>query len=81
MSTAHDRVELRTAVLDYGDRLGWPTPQIIHFTEALTGCPWQRCRAPEFLAVLDEYLMILDVLAAKPRRHGTTEGGADGPPA
>ena len=81
MSSAHDRVELRAAVLGYGDRLGWPTPQIIHFTEALTGCPWQRCRAPEFLAVLDEYLMILDVLAAKQRRHGTTEGGADGPPA
>ena len=81
MSTAHDRVELRTAVLDYGDRLGWPTPQIIHFTEALTGCPWQRCRAPEFLAVLDEYLMILDVLAAKQRRHGEPQGGEYGFPA
>ena len=81
MCSAHDRVELRTAVLDYGDRLGWPTPQIIHFTEALTGCPWPRCRAPEFLAVLDEYLMILDVLAAKRHRHVETEGGNDALPA
>ena len=81
MPTAHDRVELRAAVLDYGDRLGWPTAQIIHFTEALTGCPWHRCRAPQFLAVLDEYLMILDVLAAKRHRHREPEGGDDALPA
>ena len=81
MSTEHDRVELRAAVLTYGDRLGWPTPQVIQFTEALTGCPWRLCRAPGFLAVLDEYLMILDVLAAKRHRHREPEGGDDALPA
>ena len=61
------RIELRTAVLHYGGLLGWPTPQVISFTEALTGCAWRHCGTPQFLAVLDEYLAILDAIAARQR--------------
>ena len=67
------RIELRTAVLHYGGLLGWPTPQVISFTEALTGCAWRHCGTSQFLAVLDEYLAILDAIVARqrcPKRKG-----------
>ncbi len=62
------RIELRTAVLHYGGLLGWPTLQVISFTEALTSCAWRHCGMPQFLAVLDEYLVILDAIAARQQR-------------
>ncbi|MFN8473898.1 MAG: hypothetical protein U0822_17035 [Anaerolineae bacterium] len=68
LGQCHRRIELRTAVLHYGGLLGWPTPQVISFTEALTGCAWRHCGTPQFLAVLDEYLAILDAIAARQRR-------------
>ena len=60
-------------MLHYGGLLGWPDRDIISFTEKLTDRSWRECGIPEFLAVLDEYLAIFQVIAAKSRRR--TEGG------
>lgn len=68
-----ERARLRWAVLHYGGLLGWPDRDIISFTEKLTDRSWRECGIPEFLAVLDEYLAIFQVIAAKSRRR--TEGG------
>ena len=68
-------LDLREAVLTYGSRLGWPTAQIVTFTETLTSTPWQVCDEPQFLAVLDEYLAILDAIQARQQREGHGEGG------
>ena len=67
--------DLREAVLTYGSRLGWPTAQIVTFTETLTGTLWEACDEPQFLAVLDEYLAILDAIQARQHRQGHGEGG------
>lgn len=69
------RVRLRAAVLHYGSLLGWQTPQIIAFAEALTHRPWRRCGCSEFLAVLDEYQSIMDVIQEKAARHRIADEG------
>ncbi len=72
------RVRLRAAVLHYGSLLGWQTQEVIAFAEALTGCPWRRCGCDELVAVLDEYLSIMDVIQGKAaRRHLAVEKGGE----
>lgn len=79
-ATCGERVYLRAVVLHYGGLLGWPAGDVIRFTEALTQRPWRDCGRTEFLAVLDEYLAILDVLRVKTGRHtAREEGGRDAP--
>lgn len=63
------RIELRSAVLHYGGLLGWPTSQVITFTETLTNCTWRQCGSIEFLAVLEEYLSIFEIIQSKMRRR------------
>ena len=67
--------DLREAVLTYGYHLGWPTAEIVTFTETLTGIPWEACQAAQFLAVLDEYLAILAAIQARQHRQRRGEGG------
>ena len=64
-----ERVRLRAAVLHYGGLLGWQDGQVITFTEALTNRRWRDCGCPEFLAVLDEYLAIMEVIQTKGAKH------------
>ncbi len=66
--------DLREAVLTYGSHLGWPTAESVTFTETLTDIPWEACDAPHFLAVLDEYLAILDAIQSRQQRHASVEG-------
>ena len=63
-----ERARLRWAVLHYGGLLGWSSRQVITFAEALTSRPWHECGTPECLAVLDEYLAILQVVQVKRER-------------
>lgn len=80
---------LRDVVLRIGESLGWEPRDVMAFAEDLTGCPWVRCGSVEFVAVLDEYLMLNQAIeakraqrAAREREHGSAgvEGGSDAPP-
>ena len=64
-----ERSRLRTAVLHYGGLLGWSVADVMAFTEALTNRRWRDCGCPEFLAVLDEYLAIMQVIQVKRDRR------------
>lgn len=67
-----ERSRLRTAVLHYGGLLGWSVADVMAFTEALTNCRWRDCGCPEFRAVLDEYLAIMQVVQVKRDRRGAS---------
>ena len=67
-----ERSRLRTAVLHYGGLLGWSAADVMTFTEALTNRRWRDCGCPEFLAVLDEYLAIMQVIQVKRDRRTAT---------
>ena len=63
-----DRAQLRAEVLELGGALGWQPHEVISFTEALTGCPWQRCGCPDLEAVRAEYQTLIEAIAAKVAR-------------
>ena len=67
-----ERSRLRTAVLHYGGLLGWSVADVMAFTEALTNRRWRDCGCPEFLAVLDEYLAIMQVIQVKRNRRAVS---------
>jgi hypothetical protein len=80
---------LRDVVLGIGESLGWETRDVMAFAEGLTGCPWVRCGSVEFVAVLEEYKMLIQAIeakraqrAAREREHGSAgvEGGSDASP-
>jgi hypothetical protein len=60
---------VRAAVLRAGDHLGWRPGEVIALAEALAQRPWRRCGWEDLTAVLDEYLALLEVVAAR-RRGG-----------
>ena len=67
-----ERSRLRTAVLHYGGLLGWSVADVMAFTEALTHCRWRDCGCAEFVAVLDEYLAIMQVVQVKRDRRAAS---------
>jgi hypothetical protein len=63
-------------VLRLGGRLGWSPGEVAAFAEALSGRPWARLDPSELEVVRDEYLALLQVIAAKAaRRAAETRGG------
>lgn len=60
-----ERAHLRVTVLRLGGLLGWSARDVIGFSEALTGRPWQRCGRPELEAVRDEYLVLIRVIQGR----------------
>ena len=67
------RAQLRSAVLSLGAFLGWQPHEVISFTEALTGCTWQRCGHAELEAVLEEYQTLIQVIESKMSRTTSPE--------
>ena len=45
---------------------------VMAFTKALTNCRWRDCGCPEFLAVLGEYMAIMQVIQVKRDRRPTS---------
>ncbi len=71
------RARLRAAVLRLGARLGWSARDVAAYAEALCGRPWARLGPAELEAVRDEYLALLQVIAAKAARRATGARGGD----
>lgn len=69
----HERARLRSAVLDLGGYLGWQPHEVISFSEALTGRPWQRCGCADLEAVLEEFRSLIQVIEAKAARSACPE--------
>jgi hypothetical protein len=67
-------VQLRAAVLRLGARLGWSAREVAAFAEALTGRPWARLESADLDAVQNEYLALLQVIAAKGVRRAAVGG-------
>lgn len=71
-----ERARLRAMVLRLGSRLGWSPGEVAEFAEALCGRPWARLGPAELEAVRDEYLALLQAIAAKAaRRAARSRGG------
>ncbi len=68
------RARLRAVVLHLGGRLGWAPGDVVEFAEALTGRPWAHLGPAELEAVRDEYLALLQVIAAKAARRAASGG-------
>ena len=68
-----ERARLRAAVLNLGGFLGWQTHEVISFSEALTGRPWQRCDCADLEAVLEEYQTLIQVVETKSARRTTCQ--------
>ena len=71
------RARLRAAVLRLGARLGWSARDVAAFAEALTGRPWACLGPAELEVVWDEYLALLQVIAAKAARRAAGARGGD----
>jgi hypothetical protein len=69
-----ERAHLRESVLRIGGLMGWQPHDIIAFTELLTDCPWNRCGAEEFRAVLEEYRSIARAAEARESRARSPDG-------
>ena len=69
----NERARLRSAVLELGGYLGWQPHEVISFSEALTGCSWQRCGCADLEAVLEEYRSLIQVIEAKAVRSACPE--------
>jgi len=72
---------LRAGVLHLGAALGWEPRAVRAFGEAVTRCPWPRCREPEFAHMLRAYAAMVDRVlarqsaASRPGPHGVDEAG------
>jgi hypothetical protein len=64
-------------VLRLGGRLGWSPGGVAAFAEALCGRPWARLGSAELEAVRDEYLALLQVIAAKAARRAAGSRGGE----
>ncbi len=71
-----ERARLRAVVLRLGGQLGWSPSEVAAFSEALCGQRWARLGPAELEAVRDEYLALLQVIAAKAARRAA--GGLGG---
>jgi hypothetical protein len=75
--TAATRARLRTVVLQLGARLGWSPGEVAVFAEALCGLPWAHLGPAQLEAVRNEYLSLLQVIAAKAARRAGRARGED----
>ncbi len=72
---------LRAGVLHLGAVLGWEPRAVRAFGEAVTRCPWPRCREPEFARMLRAYAAMVDRVlarqsaASRPGAHYVDEVG------
>jgi len=71
------RARLRAAVLRLGAQLGWSPREVVAFTEGLCGRPWARLEPAELGVVRDEYLALLQVIAAKAAGRAAGARGED----